>query len=147
MSGQRRSRFENVVGSSRLPIVVRRKLAQVFPDRGYETSHRSSERIVASRPLRRTTSQPMCIRAAVRARVAADVSCVVGTARMLWKFAVARGYVPRNIAKDVAKPRVERAIESGVIDENILDPAEIEQLVAAAPEEHRDEKQCGDPLP
>ena len=62
---------------------------------------------------------------------------VIGCARTLWKFAVARGYAARNIAQDVRKPKVERAVESDVIDSNILTPAEIARLLAAAPIEHR----------
>ena len=62
---------------------------------------------------------------------------VVGCARTLWKFAVARGYVPRNVALDVKKPSPVRVVETGVIDQNILNPVEIERLIGAAPAEHR----------
>ncbi len=62
---------------------------------------------------------------------------LVGCARTLWKFASARGYVARNIAEHVKKPVAERAVETDVIDENVLTPAEIQLLLDAAPAQHR----------
>jgi integrase len=62
---------------------------------------------------------------------------MIGCARTLWKFAVARGYAVRNIAENVRKPQVERAVESGMIDSNVLTPVEIERMLAHAPKEHR----------
>jgi integrase len=62
---------------------------------------------------------------------------MVGCARTLWKFAVSRGYVVRNIAQDVKKPAVPSAVETNVIDQNILTPAEIERLIEHTPAEHR----------
>jgi integrase len=62
---------------------------------------------------------------------------MVGCARTIWKFAVARGLAARNIADNVRKPTVVRSIESGVVDSNILTPAEIEQMITGAPAEHR----------
>jgi integrase len=59
---------------------------------------------------------------------------VIGTARTLWKFAVSRASAPRNIAVDVKKPTAPALVESGVIDENILTPAEIELLIAKTDE-------------
>ncbi len=64
-------------------------------------------------------------------------SKMIGCARTLWKFAVSRGYAARNIAADVRKPKAEGVVETDVIDQNILVPAEIEALIAAAPKEHR----------
>jgi integrase len=56
---------------------------------------------------------------------------MIGCARMLWKFATSRGYASRNIALDVKKPTSPPLAESGVIDSNILTPAEIERHIAA----------------
>jgi integrase len=58
---------------------------------------------------------------------------MVGCARTLWKFAVSRGYAVRNIAADVKKPAALQVVETDVIDENILTPAEIARLIANAP--------------
>jgi integrase len=62
---------------------------------------------------------------------------MVGHARTLWRFAVARGYVARNIANEVKKPTAPRLAETGVIDQQILAPAEVERLIAAAAEQHQ----------
>jgi integrase len=62
---------------------------------------------------------------------------MVGTARTLWKFAVSRGYAPRNVGGDVKKPASPTVVQDGVIDQNILTPAEVEQLIAATVPEHR----------
>jgi integrase len=62
---------------------------------------------------------------------------VIGCARILWKFAVSRGYAARNIAVDVKKPTTPALVESGVIDSNILTAAEIERHIASMPAEDR----------
>jgi len=79
--------------------------------------------------------------AEIRAKIARSgnraAAKVIGCAGTLWRFFVSRGYATRNVALDVRKPKVERSIESDVIDANILNPAEIARLIAAAPAEHR----------
>ncbi len=64
---------------------------------------------------------------------------MVGCARTLWKFAVSRGYAVRNIASDVKKPTTPAVVHDGVIDQNILTPAEVEALINSTDPEHR----CG----
>jgi hypothetical protein len=58
---------------------------------------------------------------------------VTGGARILWKFAVSRGYVPRNIVQDVKKSTLPPRMENDVIDENILNPMKIERLIQHTP--------------
>ena len=70
---------------------------------------------------------------AIRARIQASgvraAAKVIGTARTLWKFAVSRGYAPRNVAEDVKKPKAIAAAATGIIDANILTPSEIARLL------------------
>lgn len=78
---------------------------------------------------RSTIEREAAIRAAIQCGGIRAAAKVVGTARTLWKFAVSRAYAPRNIAADVKKPTAPPLVESGVIDENILNPAEVELLI------------------
>ena len=92
------------------------------------------ERTLAKRPELAERAEE--IRAQIARGGVRAAAKVVGCARTLWKFAVSRGYVARNIAADVKKPKAERTVETDVIDQNILNPTEIGMLLTAA-HEHR----------
>ncbi len=62
---------------------------------------------------------------------------MIGTARMLWKFAVSRGYAAQNVAQFVKKPSAPARVETGVIDQNILNPSEVSLLMEHTPADHR----------
>lgn len=76
-------------------------------------------------------------RAAIARGVVRTARKMVAHARTLWRFAVSRGYAGRNVADDVKKPTAQGLVETGVIDTNILTPAEVERLIAVTAEAHR----------
>ena len=93
------------------------------------------ERVLSRNPALKAREQE--IRANIARSGNRAAAKVIGCAATLWKFFVSRGFAARNVAQDVRKPKVETSVESDVIDANILRPAEIAAMTAAAPAEHR----------
>ena len=93
------------------------------------------DRVLAADPTLKTREAE--IRATIKRGGIRAAGKMIGTARMLWKFAVSRGHAVRNIAQDVKKPTALALVESGVIDQNILTPAEVERHLANMPSDQR----------